>query len=185
MGFVMIGIYSGSPQALQGVVIQMIAHGLSAAALFILCGQLYERLHTRDMRKMGGLWSRIPYLPAVALFFATASLGLPGTGNFVGEFLILLGAFKTVPVVIVIATFGLVFASIYSLIMIHRAYFGPAKADTPIAGLNARELSMVLGLAVLLIILGIYPQPVLDTSAATMHGVQQWFDSALSTLAAR
>ena len=89
------------------------------------------------------------------------------------------------PVVIVIATFGLVFASIYSLIMIHRAYFGPAKADSPIAGLNARELSMVLGLAVLLIILGIYPQPVLDTSAATMHGVQQWFDSALSTLAAR
>ncbi|CDF84748.1 NADH-quinone oxidoreductase subunit M [Pseudomonas knackmussii B13] len=185
MGFVMIGIFSGSPQALQGVVVQMIAHGLSAAALFILCGQLYERLHTRDMRKMGGLWSRIPYLPAVALFFATASLGLPGTGNFVGEFLILLGTFKTWTWTIVIATFGLVFGSVYSLIMIHRAYFGPSKADTPIAGLNFRELSMVLGLAALLVLLGIYPQPVLDTSAATMHGVQQWFDSALSTLAAR
>ncbi|MCH2933617.1 NADH-quinone oxidoreductase subunit M, partial [Listeria monocytogenes] len=68
MGFVMIGIYSGSQVALQGVVVQMIAHGLSAAALFILCGQLYERLHTRDMRKMGGLWSRMPYLPAISLF---------------------------------------------------------------------------------------------------------------------
>lgn len=185
MGFVMIGIYSGSPQALQGVVVQMIAHGLSAAALFILCGQLYERLHTRDMRKMGGLWSRLAYLPAISLFFASASLGLPGTGNFVGEFLILIGAFKVVPAVIVIATFGLVFASVYSLIMIHRAYFGPAREETLLVGLNTRELSMVLGLAVLLILLGIYPQPVLDTSAATMHGVQQWFDAALSTLAAR
>ena len=77
MGFVMIGIYSGSQVALQGVVVQMIAHGLSAAALFILCGQLYERLHTRDMRKMGGLWSRMPYLPAISLFFASASLACP------------------------------------------------------------------------------------------------------------
>ena len=185
MGFVIIGIYSGSPQALQGVVVQMIAHGLSAAALFILCGQLYERLHTRDMRKMGGLWSRLPYLPAVSLFFATASLGLPGTGNFVGEFLILLGSFKVVPVITVIATFGLVFGSVYSLIMIHRAYFGPSKSEGAIAGLNFRELSMVLGLAVLLVLLGVYPQPVLDTSAATMHGIQQWLGTALSTLAAR
>lgn len=185
MGFVMIGIYSGSQVALQGVVVQMIAHGLSAAALFILCGQLYERLHTRDMRKMGGLWSRMPYLPAISLFFASASLGLPGTGNFVGEFLILIGAFKVVPVIIVIATFGLVFASVYSLIMIHRAYFGPSQSDEPILGLDARELSMVLGLAVLLVLLGVYPQPVLDISAASMHGVQQWLGAALSTLAGR
>ncbi len=144
----------GSQVALQGVVVQMVAHGLSAAALFILCGQLYERLHTRDMRKMGGLWSRMPYLPAISLFFASASLGLPGTGNFVGEFLILIGAFKVVPVIIVIATFGLVFASVYSLIMIHCAYFGPSQSDEPILGLDARELSMVLGLAVLLVLLG-------------------------------
>ncbi|ENQ0983586.1 TPA: NADH-quinone oxidoreductase subunit M [Pseudomonas aeruginosa] len=185
MGFVMIGIYSGSQVALQGVVVQMIAHGLSAAALFILCGQLYERLHTRDMRKMGGLWSRMPYLPAISLFFASASLGLPGTGNFVGEFLILIGSFKVVPVIIVIATFGLVFASVYSLIMIHRAYFGPSQSDEPILGLDARELSMVLGLAVLLVLLGVYPQPVLDISAASMHGVQQWLGAALSTLAGR
>lgn len=71
------------PATLQGAVIQMLAHGVSAAALFILSGQLYERLHTRDMREMGGLWSKIAYLPAISLFFAAASLGLPGTGNFV------------------------------------------------------------------------------------------------------
>ncbi len=183
MGFVLIGIYSGSQLALQGVVLQMLAHGLSAAALFIICGQLYERTHTRDMGEMGGLWSRIAYLPGISLFFAAASLGLPATGNFLGEFLILLGIFKSVPWISVIAASGLVFASVYSLIMIHRAYFGPSKSEQVLRGLNARELLMVVGLAVLLILLGVYPQPVLDTSAATMHGVQQWLGAAFTQLA--
>jgi len=183
MGFVLIGIYSGSQVALQGAVIQMLAHGVSAAALFILSGQLYERLHTRDMREMGGVWSRIAYLPAISLFFAAASLGLPGTGNFIGEFLILMGTFVQTPWISAIATSGLVFGSVYSLIMIHRAYFGPAKSDTVLRGMDARELIMVLGMAVLLIYIGVYPQPFLDTSAATMHGVQQWFGTAFSQLA--
>ena len=183
MGFVLIAIYSGSLLALQGAVVQMVAHGLSAAALFILCGQLYERLHTRDMRQMGGIWARMPWLPALSLFFAAAALGLPGTGNFVGEFLILIGSFPIAPWITVIAACGLVLGSVYSLIMIHRAHFGPAKSDKPIAGLVKRELIMVLSLAVLLILLGIYPQPVLDTSAASMQGVQQWFSGALNQLA--
>ncbi|MNQ75099.1 NADH-quinone oxidoreductase subunit M [compost metagenome] len=185
MGFVLIAIYSGSQIALQGAVVQMIAHGLSAAALFILCGQLYERLHTRDMREMGGIWARMPYLPGVSLFFAAAALGLPGTGNFVGEFLILVGAFQQVPWIAVLASTGLVFGSVYSLIMIHRAYFGPSKNENTYEGLRYRELIMVLGLAGLLVLLGIYPQPVLDTSAATMHGVHQWLDSAVNQLVAR
>lgn len=183
MGFVLIAIYSGSQIALQGAVVQMIAHGLSAAALFILCGQLYERLHTRDMREMGGIWARMSWLPALSLFFAAAALGLPGTGNFVGEFLILIGSFPTAPWVTVIAATGLVLGSVYSLIMIHRAHFGPVKNDSPLPGLQFRELSMVLCLAVLLILLGVYPQPVLDTSAASMQGVQQWFSGALDQLA--
>lgn len=183
MGFVLIAIYSGSQIALQGAVVQMMAHGLSAAALFILCGQLYERLHTRDMRQMGGIWSRMPYLPAISLFFAAAALGLPGTGNFVGEFLILLGSFEKAMWVTIIAATGLVFGSVYSLIMIHRAHFGAAKSDAPLQGLKPRELIMVLGLAALLILLGVYPQPVLDTSAASMHGVHQWLDAAFTQLA--
>jgi len=183
MGFVLIAIYSGSQIALQGAVVQMMAHGLSAAALFILCGQLYERLHTRDMREMGGIWARMSWLPALSLFFAAAALGLPGTGNFVGEFLILIGSFPTAPWVTVIAATGLVLGSVYSLIMIHRAHFGPVKNDSPLPGLQFRELSMVLCLAVLLILLGVYPQPVLDTSAASMQGVQQWFSGALDQLA--
>ncbi|XXF10986.1 NADH-quinone oxidoreductase subunit M [Pseudomonas sp. D1-3] len=183
MGFVLIAIYSGSQIALQGAVVQMMAHGLSAAALFILCGQLYERLHTRDMREMGGIWARMSWLPALSLFFAAAALGLPGTGNFVGEFLILIGSFPAAPWVTVIAATGLVLGSVYSLIMIHRAHFGPVKNDSPLPGLQFRELSMVLCLAVLLILLGVYPQPVLDTSAASMQGVQQWFSGALDQLA--
>lgn len=185
MGFVLIAIYSGSQLAMQGAVVQMVAHGLSAAALFILCGQLYERLHTRDMRQMGGIWARLPYLPAISLFFAAAALGLPGTGNFVGEFLILTGSFQGFPWVASIAASGLVFGSVYSLIMIHRAYFGPAKDDHPLMAMKSRELVMVLGLAVLLILLGVYPQPVLDTSAASMHGVQQWMSAAFSHVSAR
>lgn len=93
MGFVLIAIYTGSQLAYQGAVIQMIAHGLSAAGLFILCGQLYERLHTRDMRMMGGLWGKMKWLPALSMFFAVATLGMPGTGNFVGEFMILFGSY--------------------------------------------------------------------------------------------
>ena len=114
----------------------MIAHGLSAAGLFILCGQLYERLHTRDMRMMGGLWGKMKWLPALSMFFAVATLGMPGTGNFVGEFMILFGSFNVVPTITVISTFGLVFASVYSLAMLHRAYFGKAKSE--IAAQNCR-----------------------------------------------
>ena len=183
MGFVLIAIYSGSQIALQGAVVQMVAHGLSAAALFILCGQLYERVHTRDLRQMGGIWARMPWLPAISLFFAAAALGLPGTGNFVGEFLILIGSFPGAPWIVVLAATGLVLGSVYALAMIHRAYFGPVQQDAPLPGLKARELAMVLGLAALLILLGVYPQPVLDTSAASMHGVQQWMAGALDQLA--
>lgn len=175
MGFVLIAIYSGSQQALQGAVVQMIAHGLSAAGMFILCGQLYERLHTRDMRQMGGLWGRIKFLPAVSLFFAASSLGLPGTGNFVGEFLILLGTFQLLPKVAVVATFGLVLASVYSLIMVQRAFFGPAKEASTLPAMSSRELFIVLLLAVLLVLLGVYPQPILDTTNTVMLSVQQWF----------
>ncbi len=94
MGFVLIGIYSFNQIAMQGVVVQMLAHGISAAGLFIISGQLYERLKTRDLNKMGGLSSRMSGIPPIAMFFAAASLGLPGLGNFVGEFLILVGTLR-------------------------------------------------------------------------------------------
>lgn len=173
MGFVLLGVYSGSELALQGVVVQMVAHGLSAGALFILCGEIYERMHTRDLREMGGLWTRLKYLPPIAVFFTAASLGLPGLGNFVGEFLILLGSFKAAPVLTVLAACGLILAAIYSLIMLQRAFFGAAKTDSLLPDLSPREITIMLSLMVMLVALGIYPQPVLDTSAAAMHAVHQ------------
>lgn len=178
MGFVLIGIYAGTTIALQGVVVQMIAHGLSAGALFILCGELYERLHTRDLRKMGGLWSRLKYLPPIALFFTAASVGLPGLGNFVGEFLILLGSFKVAPLVTIIAASGLILAAVYGLIMMQRAFFGKPQSEERLVDLSARELSLMFSLMLLLLLLGLYPQPVLNTSAAAMAGVQHFYSLA-------
>ena len=176
MGFVLIGIYAGTLVSLQGVVIQMLAHGISAGALFILCGELYERLHTRDLREMGGLWSRIAWLPAITLFFAAASLGLPGLGNFVGEFLILLGSYQQYPVIVAVATIGLVFAVVYSLRLMQKAFYGTAAKLDPhaaqpamIEALTAREFGLLLLLMAALLFLGLYPQPILNLSEAPMQ----------------
>jgi NADH-quinone oxidoreductase subunit M len=146
----------------------MLAHGLSAGALFILCGELYERLHTRDLRLMGGLWFRIAWLPGVFMFFVAASLGLPGTGNFVGEFLILLGLFKSSPWMSASAAAALILAAVYSLLMMQRAFYGPAQSDEVLEGLTAREVVMVLLLVAFLLWLGVYPQPVLNLTQASM-----------------
>lgn len=175
MGFVLIAIYSGSQLAYQGAVVQMIAHGLSAAGLFIICGQLYERLHTRNMRQMGGLWGQLSFIPALSLFFALATLGMPGTGNFVGEITILFGSFSMVPIITVISTFGLIFASVYSLIMMQRVYYGPAKSNEPLPGMTLRERLIILLLVVLLVLLGFFPQLIMDTSAPAMINIQDWF----------
>lgn len=180
MGFVLIAIYSGSVMALQGAVIQMLAHGFSAAGLFILCGQVYERLHTREMGAMGGLWTRIRTLPAVVLFFTAASLGLPGLANFVGEFLILMGTFKGWPVIASIATGGLILAAAYSLIMMQKAFFGPAKTEEPLPGMTQREQWMMFVLGALVVWLGMYPQPVLDQSLASMQVANQAYVEAAS-----
>lgn len=168
MGFVLIGIYSFTALALQGVIVQMVAHGISAAALFIICGIVYERLHTRDLREMGGLWGRMAYLPSISLFFAAASLGLPGLGNFVGEFLILLGAFKIAPWLTSFATGGLILASVYSLWMMQKTFYGPAKGEEGLRSLNPRELIILLSLMLILLVIGVYPQPLLNTSASTV-----------------
>lgn len=177
MGFVLVGIYAGTELALQGVVIQMLAHGISAGALFILCGEIYERLDTRDLRKMGGLWARFPYLPPITLFFVAASLGLPGLGNFIGEFLVLIGTWNVDWVVTVVGSTGLILAAVYSLMMIQRAFHGPTPDDghghggEKLQDLNARELGMLGVLMAIMLWLGLYPQPFLDTSAAAMQHV--------------
>ncbi|QCE34360.1 NADH-quinone oxidoreductase subunit M [Acetobacteraceae bacterium] len=184
MGFVLIAIYTLSELAYQGAVVQMVAHGLSAAGMFILCGQIYKRLHTRDMRKMGGLWDKIKYLPGFALFFSVATLGMPGTGNFIGEFMILFGTYASAPLIAIIATFGLVFASIYALALMRRTYFGPPKSELvaeTLPSMSARELILIFPIAILLVLVGFWPQLILDTSHYAMSDLQQWLAHFLPT----
>ncbi len=175
MGFVLIGIYAGTELALQGVVVLMVAHAFSAAGLFILSGQLYERLHTRDMREMGGLWGRMGSLPGFSLCFVAASLGMPGTANFLGEFMVLFGSFPVAPWTVVIASGGLVLAAIYSLLLMQRVHFGPAQGEGRFADLDKREYLMMLSILALVLLFGLFPQPLLDTTGAAMLEVQQLF----------
>lgn len=178
MGFVLIGIYSGSALALQGVVVLMVAHALSAAGLFILGGQLYERLNTRDMNELGGLWGRIRSLPGFTLCFVVAALGMPGTANFIGEFMVLFGTFPTAPVIVVLASGGLVLSAIYALTLMGRVHFGAAKKESQIAGLDGREYSMMLGIFALVLWFGLYPQPLLDTTQSLMDYLETLFKMA-------
>ncbi|MBK4775468.1 NADH-quinone oxidoreductase subunit M [Candidatus Pantoea edessiphila] len=176
MGFILIAIADHSELSMQGMVVQMISNSLSTAALVVLCGQLCMRTNTRDLSNMGGLWSKINWIPGISLFFIAANLGLPGTGNFVGECLILIGSFKTAPIVVTIATFGLVFSSIYSLVMIYRIYYGTSVFNDTLPKISLKEFVTIVILAILLILLGMYPQPIFDTAFIPINNIQKWLD---------
>ncbi len=174
MGFVLLALYSGNILTFQGLMIMMLAHGLSSAALFIMCGQVYERLHTRDLRLMGGIRGQFQYLPFFLMFFVSALVGIPGLGNFIGEFLILMGSFSKFPMFTILAAVSLVFAGLYGLILIHKALFGTPNEEqkqhytSPLKDLNTREVVILLICAFGLIWLGIYPQSFLDISNSSM-----------------
>ncbi|HWQ14314.1 MAG TPA: NADH-quinone oxidoreductase subunit M [Roseiflexaceae bacterium] len=173
MGFVLMGAFAFSPLAMQGAVLQIICHGISTGALFVLAGMLYERMHTRDITRMGGLWHIMPRIGAAAMLFAMASLGLPGLGNFLGEFLVLMGAYQSSATITVVASLGLVAATVYSLWLLQRAFFGRNEAGWRLPDMGAREAAALAALAVAIVWLGVYPQPVLDTAAPALERVQQ------------
>jgi NADH-quinone oxidoreductase subunit M len=173
MGFVLLGLFAWNRLALQGAVVVMLAHGISTGALFILVGSLQDRIKTRDMDRMGGLWSTVPRMGASALIFALASLGLPGLGNFVGEFLVLLGVYQVSVPLAALAALGFVAATIYSLIMIQRVFHGPDREGWKLTDLNRREMVIMATLIVLIIGLGLAPQPVLNTAQPALDALQQ------------
>jgi NADH-quinone oxidoreductase subunit M len=173
MGFILLGAFAGTELALQGAVMQMVAHGLSTSGLFLLAGALEERYQTREMGHMGGLWSVTPRLATMALFFACASLGLPGLANFIGEFLILFGSYAAQPVMIILASLGMVMAAIYSLGMIQRTFFGRQQDTRSVQDLSNVAFGTVLFIAVLQIWLGLYPKIVLTTSRPVMEQLVQ------------
>lgn len=164
MGFVLLGCFAFNMYALQGAMMQMLAHGISTSALFVLVGMIQHRFHTRDLNQLGGIWQLLPKLSAIGLFFAVASLGMPGLGNFVAEFLVLLGGFQHYPYFTLVATSGLILAAVYSLLIIYKTFFGSiiVKPSPSAQDLNVREAVTLLSMSVLLIMMGLHPQPLLD-----------------------
>ena len=163
LGFVMLGIFALTVQSVQGALMVMINHGISTGALFLLIGMIYERRHSRLIDAYGGIARVVPMFAAILTFVSLSSIGLPGTNGFIGEFLVLIGSFKTVPIYTVIATTAVIFAAAYLLWAIQRILFNPL--DKPenehVADLNRRELLTMVPLVAAIIWLGVYPAPVL------------------------
>ncbi|MGD8625831.1 MAG: NADH-quinone oxidoreductase subunit M [Anaerolineae bacterium] len=172
MGFVLLGIFAWNRLALQGAIVVMLSHGISTGALFFLVGGLYDRIKTRDVERMGGLWSAAPRMGGAALVFALASLGLPGLGNFVGEFLVLLGVYQVNVPLAILATLGLIAATVYALSMMQRVFFGKAE-DRQLSDLDLREGAIMAVLIVLIVWLGLFPKTVLNTAQPALEALQQ------------
>lgn len=173
MGFFLLGAFAGTELALQGAVMQLVAHGLSTGALFMLAGALQERFQTRDMRQMGGLWGVIPRLASMALFFTCASLGLPGLANFIGEFLVLFGSYATHPFMTILASLGMVMAAIYSLGMMQRTFFGQQREIRIAPDLSHTAFGTLMLIAALQVWLGLYPRTVLTTTRPVINMLVQ------------
>lgn len=173
LGFVLFGIFAWNSLALQGALIVMICHGFSTGALFALVGALQERTHTREMDKLSGLWATIPRLSGAGLFFALASMGLPGMGDFVGEFLVLLGTYKAHLGLTIVAVLGILASTFYALQFVQRAFHGPNVNQWSVRDLLPREVLMLAPMMAILLWLGLYPQPLLNTFRPAMHELQR------------
>jgi NADH-quinone oxidoreductase subunit M len=164
LGFVMLGIWGGTLQSVQGALMVMISHGFSTGALFLLVGMIYERRHTRLIADYGGIARVVPLFSLVLTVVALSSIGLPGLNGFVGEFLVLVGSFQAYPVATALATTGVIFAAAYLLWALQRMIFN--RLDNPenerLTDLSGRELAIMVPLLVGIVWLGIYPKPVLD-----------------------
>ena len=183
MGFVLMGIFAWNTLALQGAILQLVCHAFSTGALFIIVGGLQDRIHTRDLGKMGGLWQIAPRMGGTAMFFALASLGLPGLGSFVAEFLILVGTWQVSKWAAVLGAVGLVFATVYALWMMQRAFQGEETHGWSFADLAPREIGMLAAPIAALVAIGFYPQPLITTARQTVTSLERL--TAASELAAR
>ena len=164
LGFVMLGIFALTVESVQGALMVMINHGISTGALFFLIGMIYERRHTRMIDAYGGIARAVPLFGALLTLVAFSSIGVPGTNGFIGEFLVLIGSFRTYPVLAVVSALVVIIAAAYLLWAIQRILFNPLdKAENEhIPDLNRRELAVMLPLVAGIIWLGVYPQPVLE-----------------------
>jgi NADH-quinone oxidoreductase subunit M len=182
MGFVILGMFSFTEQGMQGALYQMLNHGVSTGALFLLVGYVYERRHTRQITDFGGISTPMPLYATFFVFTTMSSIGLPFLNGFVGEFLIMLGMWKSTIlsgswnwIATMFAGTGVIFAAVYLLWMIQRVFFGPItnEKNRNLSDLNWREIGLIAPLLFLMIFMGVYPKPFLETSKSTILAIQQ------------
>ncbi len=188
LGFVMLGLFALNAQGIQGGIMQMINHGLSTGALFLVVGMIYERRHTRDMDAFGGLWKVMPIYGALTLIVALSSMGLPGLNGFVGEFTILLGAWGAgqtgaalgSPWFAGLAAIGVILAAVYILFMFQKLFLGPVtkEENQHLLDLNWREIVTLVPLIILIFWIGLYPKPFFDLMGPTVNRLVTSIQSA-------
>ena len=173
LGFVVLGIFAINSQGLDGAVLQMVNHGLSTGALFLLVGMLYDRRHTRLIADFGGITKVMPIFAAFFLVVSLSSIGLPGLNGFVGEFLALLGAFQALPTLAVIAALGVILAAVYMLWMYQRVMFGELthEDNRHLRDMNLREVVVLVPIVVVIVWIGLYPQPFLTRMEASTRAI--------------
>ncbi len=183
LGFVVLGLFAFDVLAVQGSLIQMVNHGISTGALFLIIGMLYERRHTRAMADYGGIAKSVPVLTFFMLFSVFASAGLPGLNGFVGEFMILLGSWGSRTVgnaaLIAVATTGVIFAAVYLLWMVYRTFYGEItdERNATMKDLNGREIGLLMPLVVLMVLMGFWPMPFLQRSEAAVRSLIETADN--------
>jgi NADH-quinone oxidoreductase subunit M len=181
MGFVTMGIFAGTVQGVAGGIFQMISHGIVSAALFLVVGVVYDRLHTREIAAYGGLVNNMPNYAAVFMVFTLANVGLPGTSGFIGEFLSLIGTFKVNTWVAFFATSGIILSAAYALWLYRKVIFGALEKPqlAALGDLVPRETLMFAPLVAATILLGVFPTPVLDVSAASVNALLDQYHHAI------
>ena len=182
MGFVTLGIFVFNSQGIQGAILQMFNHGLTTGALFISIGQLYDRTHSRNIADYGGLHKPMPKFVALFFLFSVAAFGLPGTCNFIGEFLVLVGTSYTSFAMVLLSMGGIVLAAAYMLWMLQKVAMGEpnTKAATTLLDLSNRELATVVPLAILVLWIGLYPSPLMKMMDASVTNLVNHMDAITS-----
>jgi NADH-quinone oxidoreductase subunit M len=184
MGFVTMGIFTGTVQGVHGAMIQMLSHGIISTALFLVVGVIYDRIHTREIARYGGLVHRMPVYALVFMLFMLGSVGLPGTSGFVGEFLALVGAFQVNTWVAFLATTGIILSPAYMLWLYRRVIFGDLTKDDlkSILDLSPREIAVFAPLVVIMLWMGVYPSSFIDVMDASVVSLVDQHKAALAAL---